>query len=764
MDFADKEERRKFFSEVPDDDDDKLARHLAYAFAVSGTLPCEGVVKSNAEAVCKGVGRATSGRLQWDKEGHIPLKDSLRRATEAHMTFAKAVAELAGDHPKRGEVTKAFLFRDEQGLLDFPRELEGEWEKERKKLKEDIDTAEKESKKLEEEADNLQGNGRRKEADDKQKEAEKRLNKVKGMRAKIQKKEDQHESLFKGLLRDPKEGKKQALDRAKEMDLSDLKEVMANAAIKHAKYTSEECLDDFFKKLVLMMGQDSNSELEARVKDRLKGIPGCEYAAYKTNLEKDRSNKWISPSTVVKNSNLILNRKVVSMEASFHGVHSAMDEITFNQLICEKWPEIGERLPDLLEPYISRNLERLEQPSSSQEKTSFEEEEFFRMMVQEPDASQKDQVVFIPGEPGMGKTTFAERLAQEWKKTHPLHWVFLLTLQELVKLPDLTDKDGKIMTHKALRLDSHYKQRLFEENSDRAILLLDDLDEIPFDMQGKVLEWIKEARLSFGRVFITGRLGTQTIVHRHLSEQKKDSILKRFYWILRFLPFTKEKQAEFYTAWWKQRLSVDDSQEDKVKEYVEDTVTESEENSEMFSFVGIPLLTHMVAVIYEDKLRTFLSGGEKETIDGSSDVDGLYANFIKKKWVIFRQKYLENVNFEAIIDVAKKHFLHLHTHLAFETMFRGRLQLSCRQSGSQCEDYYGQEEMRKMAMPYGIVKNQRREDGGGDVFDFQHRSFSEYLAALFIVEGMAKEKTHTHRDAALQAYKLIFCEEDDSAQ
>ena len=201
-----------------------------------------------------------------------------------------------------------------------------------------------------------------------------------------------------------------------------------------------------------------------------------------------------------------------------------------------------------------------------------------------------------------------------------------------------------------------------------------------------------------------------------------------------------------------------------MKEYVEDTVTKSKENSEMFSFVGIPLLTHMVAVIYEDKLRTFLSGGEKETIDGSSDVDGLYAKFIQKKWDIFRKKFLGNVTFEAIIEVAKKHFLHFHTHLAFETMFRGRLQLSCRQSGSQCEVFYGQEKMRKMAMPYGIVKNQRLEDGGGDVFDFQHRSFSEYLAALFIVEGMAEEKTHTHRDAALQAYKLIFCEEDDSAQ
>ena len=422
MDFANKEERQKFFSELPDNEQDILARHLAYAFAVSGTLPCEGVVKSNAWAVYKGIGRAMSGRLQWDKEGHIPMKDSLRKATEAHMKFAKAVIELVGDHPKRGEVTKAFLFRDEQGLFDLSWELESEW----KKWQKDMETAKIEGKMLEEEAKNLQCSGRHKEANNKQKEADKRLKKARGMKAKIQKATAQHESLVKGILLDPKKSQKQALDRAIEMDLSDLKEVMADSTIKHAKnqekYTSEEWLDDFFKKLVLMTGQANNSELEDHVKSSLKDIPGCKYRLFKDRLEEFSKNKWISPSTVIKRSNIILNRKDTSMEASFHGGHSTMNEGTFHKLMCEKWPEIRES-----QPYISRDLERLEQPSISEEKTSFGN--FFKMMVQESDASQKNQVVFNPGDPCMGKTTFAEHLAHECKnvQTHPLHWVFLLT-------------------------------------------------------------------------------------------------------------------------------------------------------------------------------------------------------------------------------------------------------------------------------------------------------------------------------------------------
>ncbi len=738
LDFQSRARRQAFFSEPEESGDGDLAKELAFAFAVSCTLKCEGVVKENAKTICEGIGRAESGsgKLDWNRDpkvGHTPLPAGDRETAEGHMKFLKVVKDMAAGHPRSEDVAEAFLFKDDETLLSWSEALKRDLNEENKRWSNKIKEAE--------EKDGV--------------ESKKAVN----LKEKNKKREDQNAALTRKLLSNPVESRNQARELAKEQEeMPELKEVDANSVFRFVKdpgeRTSDDWLDDFFQKLIIMVGQPGNSDLKKHVMDGLKSLPGCDYAAYKTNLEEERSNKWISPSTVVENAKLVLNGEEVRMQ---HGAHSAMDEVTFHQLICEKWPEIGERLPDLLNPYISRDLERLEQPGTSEEKkTSFGEEEFFRMMVQDPDASQKDQVVFIPGEPGMGKTTFAERLAQEWKKTtelskkktHPLHWVFLLTLQELVKLPDLTDKDGKIMTHKALRLDSHYKQRLFEENSDRAILLLDDLDEIPFDMQGKVLEWIKEARLSFGRVFITGRLGTQEIVHEHLSEQKEGSTLKRFYWILSFLPFTEKKQDEFYTAWWKQRLSEKDSKTDKlVKEYVKAIVAACAKNPDRFSFVGIPLLTHMVALIYEDKLKAFLSGEKMETIDESSDVDELYAKFIKKKWDIFREKYLGTVNFKEIIDNEEKLFLHFHTHLAFETMFRGRLQLSCRQSGSQCQVFYGQEEMRKMAMPYGIVKNQRQEDGGGDVFDFQHRSFSEYLAALFIVEGMVEEKTHTHRDA-----------------
>ncbi len=719
---------------------DPLAQELAFAFAFSGKLGRTPVVEKYAAVLRNWFERHDSGKLKWDNNSLPPKLKGKVEGLIAHVFHQKAKDIWRSVKVAQTDAIRSFLFLDPtltewRGLSDLQKKKmqiqrkEANMEKALRKrvddteLKDKLENTKKELEELSTDIEYLTDQDNLKE--------------VAAM------------------------GESQANTKDLKLELVDASKLMADRT---------DAMKQFCEKFVLMVEQPNNDDYNDYLKQHGAKF---QYNFCRNTLEQyrreepqqkketDEENKkpskkdfqapkWISPRTIIQQSKVVLNGAPIDMseadtEDSFlHHLESEVDEATFHQLFCQDWPCFGIKLPEVFDPYIQRRFQ------GSGQKTRFtysfgegiEEDEALRHHS-DLDKMYTCKVIYFPAEPGMGKTTFVDSLANKFKakESHRLKLVHMVTLQDLMR----NLKTEPISTEAVFGLKSDFEKRLFERNKKNVLLFLDGLDEI--HQQEEVLRWVRSVQHGMEHIFITGRLGTEPVVKQCLND----------YSMWRFLLLNKEQLKDFFTKWWNKE-SKEELDQERLADYVEEAVERCEENSRLKNMIGIPLMAQMMAVVFQEHAESYCKGGPMKTITDQTDIDSLYESFFDGKWEIFRRRHLSGLD-ASNLKILKSHYETLHQHLGFENIFAGKITPGCRSPHRECS-FFSDEGNLEAVLQHGIIK-QAVKEGDSVTYFFQHRTFAEYSAAMFIIKGVNEA---THSKAAREAYKLIFIKEEDSAQ
>ncbi|XP_078353829.1 uncharacterized protein LOC144638509 isoform X1 [Oculina patagonica] len=336
---------------------------------------------------------------------------------------------------------------------------------------------------------------------------------------------------------------------------------------------------------------------------------------------------------------------------------------------------------------------------------------------------EKARMVLVEGSPGIGKTTFCLKIANDWaRKTIPKKHDFpVFKLMLLLKCRDMEGDVMQAINDQLLPEDMTEKKRKDlmdyirdDQNQDKILIILDGLDELPELAEPFVEKLLRRKVLSHCSVLATLRQekGIQT-------RQRYD-----FDSLLQINGFTVEDASEYI----RKHFKIIDDSEDLLKG--ESLIQAIKENIFLHALRNNPLNLLLLCVVFED-FEGHLPSNRSE----------LYQ-------IIFRcllRRFCSKNKLEAPCDDKA-----LENQFEGSTLVLGELAWRCLQEERPSfleEELEKLEKMRTNCRGFPAVKlgfvfmeasvkklNPRHE------YHFVHRTFQEFLAAAYLAVKMTKEE------------------------
>ena len=279
---------------------------------------------------------------------------------------------------------------------------------------------------------------------------------------------------------------------------------------------------------------------------------------------------------------------------------------------------------------------------------------------------QKPRKLLIEGDPGMGKTTYLQKLAydwankqNEWDASFPEIEVLLLLRCNDIKSSIWEAIDDQILPED---IDEKAKETFFKyikENQSKVLLLLDGLDEADPCEQDIYLSLVTCKLLSACHVVITSRhkVGKKVSLHCHT--------------LWEIVGFTKEDSKSFIRKYFQGK---DHLAEKFIKYYVEDWYADPLDRG-LADLAKNPLNLTLLCCIFEDSKNVFHQGRtrlyieivllvlrryeEKNGLESNNDQDliSVYSEKLKllgrlslhslheRKWYFEKEKDIDNFGF-----------------------------------------------------------------------------------------------------------------------
>ncbi len=334
---------------------------------------------------------------------------------------------------------------------------------------------------------------------------------------------------------------------------------------------------------------------------------------------------------------------------------------------------------------------------------------------------EKARMVLVEGGPGIGKTTFCLKLANDWgRKTIPKKHDFpVFKLMLLLKCRDMDGDVLQAINDQLLAEDMTEKKRKDlmdyisdEQNQDKILMILDGLDELPELAEPYVDKLLRRKVLSHCSVFVTSR------------KEKGIEVRQRYDFdsLLQINGFTIEDASEYIRKHFK---NVDS--EDLLKG--ESLIKAIEENNFLLALRNNPLNLLLLCIVFED-------------FEGA-----LPSNRSELYQIIFRcllRRFCSKNNLEVHHDDRA-----LENQFEASTLLLGELGWRCLLENRPSfldEELNKLEEMRSndkglLAVRLGLVfmeasvkkLNPRHE------YHFLHKTFQEFLAAKYLALKILKE-------------------------
>ena len=324
--------------------------------------------------------------------------------------------------------------------------------------------------------------------------------------------------------------------------------------------------------------------------------------------------------------------------------------------------------------------------------------------------------MLVEGSPGIGKTTFCLKLAYDWAKQIS-GAPFSFPEFELVLLLRCRDIDGKLIDaipEKLFPKDVKKKTRMelrnfINNNQERTVIILDGLDELPKKSKRYVYDFLKGNILRGCNALVTAR------------QEKGIEAREKFVFdaCLEITGFSEDRAIEYIRKHFKNLVPEQSSKGEKL-------VEEIKRNYDLRELITNPLSLLLLCVVYEDHNGMLPSS---RTNLYQIIVRCILRRYCKKRGVKPRKddRHLEKQFDGYILPLGERAWnCLLHDRHSFrKDELKG---LKSREKVVVCELglVYKEESLKRL--------NPQHE------YCFLHKSFQEYLAALYIVHELRQNR------------------------
>lgn len=254
---------------------------------------------------------------------------------------------------------------------------------------------------------------------------------------------------------------------------------------------------------------------------------------------------------------------------------------------------------DELQLELSNIFTRLNMTSKKKERAKITGEQVKMTDVFKPhEECEKPRVVLIEGQPGMGKTTFCQKLAYDWsvagippEASFPEVEILLLLKCRDMKTANIEEAiNDQLLPHDA---DKKEKENFFEfigRNQSKILLVLDGLDEVHHDVLQGFLPLIKGKVFSNSYLMLTARHEAGMEVRRYCDT------------LLDIVGYTDKDADSYITKYFSNHEdpSLGDTLIEKLKH-----------DSQLRELTANPLNTALLCLVCEDTKGTFPSNKTK---------------------------------------------------------------------------------------------------------------------------------------------------------
>ena len=326
---------------------------------------------------------------------------------------------------------------------------------------------------------------------------------------------------------------------------------------------------------------------------------------------------------------------------------------------------------------------------------------------------QKPRILLIEGEPGMGKTTYSQKLAydwankqDEWDTSFPSIEVLLLLRCNDVKSGIWEAIDDQLLPDD---IDEQAKENFFKyirENQAKCLLLLDGLDEADSFKLDMYYSLVHSKLLPACHIVITSRHEVGKKVRPYCDA------------LWEIVGFTKEDAKSFIRKYFKGKEYLAEKLIERLKlpEYDDDDPLKT-----LGELTKNPLITALLCCLFEDF----------EGVPPISRTE-LYLEIVAVVLRRYEEKNGLRSSNEDLISGYKEELLHLGS-FALESLLKG-------------ESYFEKEVDTVKLINFGFLSSQ---EGGAKRkpctrFVFLHKSFQEFFAGLFLAfQVINKERDFT---------------------
>ncbi|XP_069680686.1 uncharacterized protein [Periplaneta americana] len=397
--------------------------------------------------------------------------------------------------------------------------------------------------------------------------------------------------------------------------------------------------------------------------------------------------------------------------------------------------EIGEKLPEEDEHYVSRRLSRKEYVNTEGNHSG--EGKIYSDIKQIMELS--DKVIVISGGPGLGKSTELTHLASKLKVADPTSWIVRINLNDQSKALSTNKSNLALeLLETGGKINTEFEKSLFEhrvKNEGKVLVMLDGYNEICPNYGDKVIAIVNElSDTKVEKIFVTSRQNKQRKLEKDLSTIAFE-----------LLPFSEEDQKEFLWKYW----TDESGGRYKLHVFVDKLlqVTCNSLSNYYKEFTAIPLQIKILAEVFNAEVEKFCHTGHINLPD-KLDLLQLYEMFSEKMWEVYCVK-----NRKLIVDrdLSKDIFEQNHMYCAVYKLLDKYQIMSLENSKFVIE-----------AAERLLEKLKSGAEGTDIVLDvingnpiFSHITFASYYAALWFSKNLQTEKKFICGHILTPSFKMM---------
>ncbi|XP_070558964.1 NACHT, LRR and PYD domains-containing protein 3-like [Ptychodera flava] len=349
-----------------------------------------------------------------------------------------------------------------------------------------------------------------------------------------------------------------------------------------------------------------------------------------------------------------------------------------------------------------------------------------RMLLEKLACEQHPYRILIEGEPGIGKSTFFQKIAQDWTKdSEPTlkrySLLLLLELSQTVASVNLFDAIIDQLLPEQPGFNRSHLKEFIEKNQEEVMILLDGYDELKESLRAEVMKLIKGKILPKTVVILTSRSTKRDDLIGHVDNHytikgfSRDNIIS---YIDKYFKDDKNSIVRF-------RHEIDNSDDEML----------------VLSLLTNPLNTVLFCILWEDgemKLPGTL------TVLFSGIVVSIYRRFCIKN-----DKPSQNATLATLSQESKEEFLKIG-EMAFIGLKEGRAQF--------LDDQLARFGISKdLILSFGNQVYSRSKLQRSKSIVFQHKTFQEFFAAFYLTERNKIDSGEFFEEIILNSHLHTVC-------